>query len=360
MSPPPAAAAGGPLSSGLQTLLKKRSLSAREASQAMMEIVSGNAPSAQIAAFLTALRLKGETPEDIAGCASALRQTLIPVKTRARIIVDTCGTGGDGKKSFNISTAAAFVAAGAGLTVAKHGNRSVSSRCGSADVLEALGVDLEMEPLRAQKALDEIGIAFLFAPRYQPVLRHAMPVRRELGFRTIFNILGPLTNPAGANAQLIGVPEARLTQDMALAMIRLGEKRGMVIHTEGWDEITLTGPTTVVRIRGGSTVSLALTPRDFGLEPVTPHDLQGGDARKNASLILKILEGRPLPQRRVVVANAAAAIWNAGGRSGHEIPLKEAVKIAQEAIDSGAALHKLQKLSRFNPSARPHKDRAPR
>jgi anthranilate phosphoribosyltransferase len=341
------------LTEALTTLLQGEALTMSLAFAAMNEIVSGQAPAARIAAFLTALRLKGETPEEIAGCAKALRRAMVPVQTRRTLVADTCGTGGDGKNSFNVSTAAAFVVAGAGVPVAKHGNRSVSSRCGSAEVLEALGVNPEMEPALAERALEKIGIAFLFAPRFHPAIRHAMPVRRELGFRTVFNCLGPLSNPARANAQLIGVPEKRLVETLSRALSRLGEKRGLVVHTNGWDEVTLTGATTAARIKKGVVRHLSLTPRDFGLAPVKPRDLTGGNARRNADIILSVLKGRPGPQRRVVVANAACTLWIAGGISGRDpISLKEAVQVAEYAIDSGAALEKLKKLANMSPSTK--------
>jgi anthranilate phosphoribosyltransferase len=205
----------------------------------------------------------------------------------------------------------------------------------------------------AEKALSEMGITFLFAPLYHPAMRHAMPVRRELGFRTIFNLLGPLSNPAGANAQLIGVPDANMVHLLATALDRLGEKRGIVVHTDGWDEITLTGPTTAAKLIGNGVVRLSLTARDFGLSPVTPRDLLGGDAKTNADLITKILQGQLIPQRRVVVANAACALWIAQGTDGHQkLSLKEAVKLAEQSIDSGKAFEKLKKLAELSPSVK--------
>jgi anthranilate phosphoribosyltransferase len=340
----------GHLTSALQTLLQGRSLSVDESSAAMNEIMSGSAAPAQIAAFLTALKVKGETSDEIAGAALAMRRAMVRVKSGHSVVADTCGTGGDGKNGFNVSTAAAFVAAGAGLPVAKHGNRSVSSRCGSADVLEALGINPEIAPAKAHQALKKIGIAFFFAPKYHPAMRHAMPVRRELGFRTIFNLLGPLSSPAGAHVQLVGVPEKELVETIAQTLAKLGEKHGLVIHTEGWDEVTLTGASIAFRVIGNSLQRLYLTPGDFGLAPVREKDLSGGTARQNAGIILRVLQGQNSPQRRVVVANAACLLWIAGGAGNRQkLSIKEAVRLAEHSIDSGSALEKLNALRQISP-----------
>ena len=334
----------------LQRLLDDHPLSLAESSAAMNEIMSGKAAPAQIAAFLTALKVKGETPDEIAGAARAMRRHMTRVPSGHSVVADTCGTGGDGKNGFNVSTAAAFVAAGAGLPVAKHGNRSISSRCGSADVLEALGINPEIAPAKAKEALKKTGIAFFFAPKYHPAMRRVMPVRRELSFRTIFNLLGPLSNPAGAHVQLIGVPEKELVETIAQALAKLGEKHGLVVHTEGWDEVTLTGASIAFRVVGHSLQRLYLTPGDFGLAPVRESDLAGGSARQNAGIILNVLYGQTSPQRRVVIANAACLLWIAGGAGNRQkISIKEAVQMAEHSIDSGSALEKLEALKRVSP-----------
>ncbi|MGQ0645445.1 MAG: anthranilate phosphoribosyltransferase [Elusimicrobiota bacterium] len=328
-------------------LVEGRDLSLEESRSAMAEIFTGEAPASRIAAFLTALRMKGETVEVIAGCAEAMRGAAAPVRAPAGVTVDTCGTGGDKKGSFNVSTAAAFVVAGAGFTVAKHGNRSVSSQCGSADVLEALGVKVDPGVAVVEKCLQEAGIAFLFAPAFHPAMKHAMPVRRELGLRTVFNVLGPLCNPAGVNAQVIGVFSPKLVDVMAKVLARLGARHAMVVHGGGHDEIILSGTTLAAEIVEGRIRRRTLSPRDFGLRPVPKGALLGGDKEKNADILRRILAGEKGPQRDAVAANAAAAILTASRAAGRADVknLKDARMSAEKALDSGAARNKLERLA---------------
>lgn len=327
-------------------LAEKENLTADEARGVMGDILGGRATPSQIAGFLVALRMKGETVEEIAGCAQAMRDAATRITPDAPVVVDTCGTGGDKKGSFNISTAAAFVVAGAGFTVAKHGNRSVSSQCGSADVLEVLGVKVDPPTAVVERCLKEIGIAFLFAPAFHPAMRHAMPTRRELGLRTVFNILGPLCNPAGANAQVIGVYSAAQLETVARVLARLGAAQAMVVHSRGHDEVTLYGPTSVVEIVDGKLKKRSLSPRDFGLKQQKGDTLRGGTREENANVIRRVLGGGKGGARDVVVATAALAILvasRAGGRGAKN--LKEARAAAERSIDSGIALEKLQKLA---------------
>lgn len=322
-------------------LVDGRTLSGDEARGALDEIMRGEATPAQIAAFITALRIRGETPEIIAGCARALREHFTPVPAHAPIIVDTCGTGGDGAGTFNISTTAAFVAAGAGVTVAKHGNRGVSSRCGSADVLAELGVELNLPPAALGRCLDEIGIAFLFAPNLHPAMRFAIGPRREIGIRTIFNILGPLANPAGAARGVLGVFAADWVPRLAEAAAELGARHLYVVHgLDGMDEISLSAPTRVGIVRDGRVEVTEWLPEMFGLSRCRREELAGGDAAENATILRKILEGERGPRRDIAVINAAAAILAGGAASSP----REAAALAAHAIDSGAALAKMQTL----------------
>lgn len=321
-------------------------LTAEEAEAAMRTIMGGLATPAQIGAFLAALRCKGETVEEIVGCARAMRAFVAPVRSRHGLLLDTCGTGGDGAGTFNISTTAAFVVAGAGLAVAKHGNRAASSRAGSADVLEALGVRVDLDPQAVGRCLDEVGIAFLFAQRHHPAMRHAAQPRRELGFRTIFNLLGPLCNPAGAQVQVIGVPEARLVGPIAEVLRRLGTRRALVVHgSDGLDEITLCGPTQVADTgaAGGRTETYEISPEAAGLMPAGREDLRGGSAEENAAITLAVLGGAPGPRRDVVCLNAAAALVAAGAAP--DFP--GGVALARRVIDGGGAMEKLQSLRAF-------------
>lgn len=322
-----------------------QSLGEAEAAGSMEEIMGGEATPAQIGAFATALRLKGETVEEIVGLARVMRARATPVRTR-RPVVDTCGTGGDASGTFNISTAAAFVAAGAGLVVAKHGNRAITSRCGSADVLEALGIAIDLGPNEVGRCLDEVGIGFMFAPLYHPAMKHAAGPRREIGIRTVFNILGPLTNPAGAKAQVLGVPSPDLVEKLAAVLLRLGCRHALVVHGgDGVDELSITGPSRVAEVCEGQLRSYTLSPEECGLERAAPADLRGGGAAENADILRGILAGQiDGGARRVVVLNAAAALV-AGDAAPH---LQEGVALAVAALDSGRALAKLNGLAAFS------------
>jgi anthranilate phosphoribosyltransferase len=307
----------------------------------MDEIMGGKATPAQVASFLTALRLKGETVAEITGAARVMRQKATRIDARSPVVVDTCGTGGDGRGTFNISTTSAFVVAAAGLTVAKHGNRAVSSGCGSADVLEALGVKIDAGPEVVEECVQQIGIGFLFAPRLHGAMKHALAPRREIGIRTIFNLLGPLTNPAGATSQLIGVYDPKLTEVLAGVLRNLGTRRAFVVHgSDGLDEATVTGPTRVSELRSGGIHTYNLDPGELFGEVHPPEDLAGGDARTNAEITRGILLGRNGAKRDVVLLNSALAIV-AGEKAGS---VREGIEIAAECLDRGAAFHKLQGL----------------
>ena len=337
----------------------RQSLTRAEARAVMTEVLTGKCTDAQIAALLVALHMKGETVEEIVGFAEAIRAAATPLELRGDSVldasgtgrdalVDTCGTGGDASGTFNISTATAFVAAGAGVRVAKHGNRSVTSKCGSADVMEALGVNINLPPARLAACLAEVGIAFLFAPAMHSAMKYVQPVRRDLRLRTVFNLLGPLTNPAHATCQVVGVYSADLVEKLAEALSMLGLRRALVVHgSDGLDEITITGPTRIGEVRDGAVHTYEVTPEDCGLRRATLDDIAGGDAAFNASLIRDLLAGKKSAHRDVVLLNAGAALV-AAGRAGH---LRDAVPLAARAIDSGAALQKLQALIAFsNPS----------
>ncbi len=309
----------------------------------MSQIMSGEATDAQIGAFLAALRVKGETADEIAGAAEVMREKATRVVTRHATVVDTCGTGGDGAGTFNISTAAAFVVAGAGLCVAKHGNRAASSLCGSADVLKELGVNIEASPETMGRCLDEVGIGFLFAPALHGAMKYAIGPRREVGIRTIFNALGPLTNPAGATRHLIGVYSRSLTGRLAEVLRTLKSERAFVVHgLDGLDEITTTGPTRVSELNDGAVTTYEIRPEDLGIRRSTPGDLAGGNAETNASILRRVLNGEHGPRRDIVVLNAAAAIV-AGGAADD---LKAGIELAAETVDSGRAMDKLEELKR--------------
>jgi anthranilate phosphoribosyltransferase len=330
----------------LHAVSERRDLSADEAFAAMHAILRGETSATQIAAFLVALRMKGETAVELAGFARAMRKMAVPVEARVNgeTLLDTCGTGGDGACTFNISTVAAFVVAGAGVRVAKHGNRSLSSKCGSADVLEELGIDIVQAPERTAQAIREIGIGFLFAPAVHIATRYAQPVRAELKMRTVFNLLGPLTNPAGANAQLVGAPSAHAAELMAGALAELGLERGFVVHgCDGLDEITTTGPTVAFEIAGGEVRKSMLRPEDFGVATATREDLVGGDKARNCEIARAVLDGATGPQRDIVLVNASAALV-AAGKAGD---FADGVAIAERSIDSGAAREKVEALARF-------------
>lgn len=316
-------------------------LSRGEMTDVMNQIMSGEATDAQIGAFLIALRVKGESVDEIAGAASVMREKATPIATRHDVIVDTCGTGGDHSGTFNISTAAAFVAAGAGLCVAKHGNRAATSQCGSADVLGALGVNIEASPETVSRCLDDVGIGFLFAISLHGAMKYAIGPRREIGARTIFNALGPLSNPAGATRQVVGVYSPALTETLAGVLGTLGAERAFVVHgSDGLDEMTLTGPTRVSELKNGSVSTYDVLPGDFGLMQAPADALKGGDADYNAEITRSILNGEEGPRRDIVLLNAAAAIV-AGDKARD---LNEGVQVAAEVIDSGKALEKLEGL----------------
>jgi anthranilate phosphoribosyltransferase len=328
----------------IKTLVSGKSLTMDEAASVMEEIMRGEATPAQFGAFVTALRLKGETVDEIVGLVRTMRAKATPVIT-SEPVVDTCGTGGDGLGTFNISTAAAFVAAGAGLKVAKHGNRAMSSHCGSADVLEALGVKIDLNAEQVKRCLSEVGMGFMFAPVFHPAMKYAAAPRREIGIRTVFNIIGPLTNPAGARAQVLGVADELLVEKLALVLKGLGCHHALIVHGEdGLDEITITAKTQVSELKSGSITSYSISPEDFGLSRASLESLRGGTASENAALLRRILAGAPGPQRDVVIMNAGAVLL-AGDRVK---TLGEGVALAREVIDSGKALEKLEQLIKFS------------
>ena len=325
----------------ISKIVKNQDLTESEMIEVMNEIMTGAASPGQIGAFITALRIKGETVDEITGAAKVMRDKATKIEVKGKKVVDTCGTGGDEAMTFNISTAAAFVAAGAGLTVAKHGNKSVSSRSGSADVLKALGVNIEAEVAKVEKCLAKIGLGFLFAPMLHGAMKYAAPVRREIGIRTIFNILGPLTNPAGARCQVVGVYDDSLTDILGKVLANLGAEHAFVVRGEdGLDEITLTTETKVTELKHGKLRTYHIKPEDFGFKRCKPEDLRGGGPEQNAEIILSILKGKKGPQYDVVLLNAAAAIV-AGGMAKS---LEEGISTARGSIDSGAALERLNKL----------------
>lgn len=337
----------------IKELLKKvvagENLTETEAAAAMEQIMDGGATPAQIAGLLTALKLKGETIDEITGFARVMRNKATPVRSDHPLLVDTCGTGGDGANTFNISTAAALVLAGAGVKVAKHGNRSVSSRCGSADVLEALGVNLDLEPGEMAACLEEVGIAFLYAPALHGAMKHAAGPRRELGFRTVFNILGPLTNPAGARAQVLGVYSAQLVPVLAEVLLRLGAQRAFVVHgAGGLDEVSPAGPALVAEVRDGGIYEYTLDPGAFGFAPAGTDQLAGGSPGENAAIITGILRGERGPRRDAVVLNAALGLVAAGAAG----DFNDGLELAARSLDRGLALAKLEEMIRFTTGCR--------
>ena len=331
------------------------SLSREEAHEVMSQILRGDATDAQIAALLVALHMKGETVEEIVGFAQAIRDEATKLKTEdgealdlsgteRDALVDTCGTGGDTSGTFNISTATALTIAGAGVRVAKHGNRSISSKCGSADVMEALGVRIDLAPARIVACLQETGIAFLYAPAMHSAMKYVQPARRELRLRTVFNLLGPLTNPAGASAQVVGVYSAELVEKLAEALSEIGVRRALVVHgRDGLDEITISTASKIAEVRNGQVHVYEVTPEDFGLKRASLQEIMGGDAAQNAAIIRAILDGERSPRRDVVLLNAAAALV-AAGHAGH---IGEGVPLAAYALDSGHARQRLQLLVEF-------------
>ncbi|MDQ3169805.1 MAG: anthranilate phosphoribosyltransferase [Acidobacteriota bacterium] len=328
----------------LDKLQRREDLTVDEASGAMAEIMEGRAQPSNIAALLVGLSMKGERPSEIVGLARAMRRraTPLPFKGDAPEVFDTCGTGGDGAETFNVSTAAALVVAACGVTVAKHGNRSVSSRCGSADVFEALGVRIDAPPDVAVRCLEEAGIAFLFAPTFHPSMRHAGPTRKELGIRTAFNLLGPLTNPAGAARQLVGVPRPELTELVARSLGMLGTSRAWVVHgADGLDELSTTGYSKVSEYRDGAVNTFYVHPSEFGIAKSSRADLRGGDAETNAGIIRALLDGSPGPQRDIVLYNTAASLLIAGRAA----TLAEGLVLAAHAVDSGRAREVLARVA---------------
>ena len=324
----------------IQSLVDGQSLTMEQAAQVMEEIMDGQVTPAQFGAFVTGLRIKGETVEEIAGLARTMRAKAVRVNASGSL-VDTCGTGGDGAATFNISTTAAFVVAGTGLKVAKHGNRAMSSKCGSADVLEALGVKIELTAQQVEKCLNEVGIGFMFAPAFHPSMKYASAPRREVGIRTVFNILGPLTNPAGAQAQMLGTADGSLVEKMARVLASLGSQHVVVVHGEdGLDEITLTGPTRVCELKNGCVTSFTIRPEDFGLQRCRLDQLRGGTAQENATRLREVLTGGEGALRDVVLLNAAAALL-----AGDKVDsMKEGIAVAREVVCSGKALAKVDRL----------------
>lgn len=334
----------------LHRVLDREPLTVAEARAAMAEILSGRATTPQIAAFLAALRVKGETAGELEGFARAMRDSSVRIEhgITGRPVLDTCGTGGDHSGTFNISTVAAFVVSACGVAVAKHGNRSMSSQCGSADLMEALGVKILCEPALIARSIREVGLGFLFAPALHPAMKHAQPARLELKTRTAMNLLGPLTNPAGATAQLAGAPSLRAAELMAVTLASLGLERGYVVHGEdGLDEITTTAPTHVLGIVHGAIEHLMVTPEQFGVARARSEELRGGDASLNRDMALAVLRGQPGPCRDIVLVNAAAALAAAGAAA--DFPA--GMRLAGDAVDSGAALKKLRELAEFTHSA---------
>ncbi len=332
------------LKEALQLVVAGKDLSAERMQEVMMQIMEGRATPAQIGAILTALRMKGENAAEITGAARVMRQKARAISPRlspGEPLVDIVGTGGDMSGTFNVSTTASFVAAGAGLKVAKHGNRSVSSRSGSADLLEALGVNLDVAPSVVERCVEETGLGFLFAPKLHPAMKNVIGPRREMGIRTIFNVLGPLTNPAGADVELMGVYDRGLCEKLAEVLGNLGTKRAWVVHGHGgMDELSISGPSLVAKWNGNQVETFETAPSDFGLKEAQLQDVMGGGPKENARICLSILEGEKGPKRDMVVMNAAAAIYIAKGVK----DLKEAAQLAQESIDSGRARQVLSNL----------------
>jgi len=329
---------------GLAKIINRTDLSDAEMAWMIGEIFSGNVSDAPIGAFLGALATKGETFEELAGAARAMRKKAHRIETTGTDVVDTCGTGGDGASTFNISTTTAFVVSGCGVVVAKHGNRSVSSQCGSADLLEELGVKIDVDPEIVEEAIADIGIGFLFAPRFHGAMKYAANARKEIGLRSIFNMLGPLTNPAGANCQLLGVYAPQLTEMFASALKLLGTKRAMVVHGhDGLDEISVCAPTRVSELKDGRIATYDLSPETFFGDLADPKGMEGGDPAANAAITKNILAGEKGARRNVILINSAAALVTAGKAN----DIRDGIKIAEAAIDSGAAAEKLSALAEF-------------
>jgi len=347
------------ITEAIKQIVDRRNLSVDEAEAVLEQIMTGGCSDAQIAALLTALRMKGETVDEIIGFARVMRRKAVAVRpqrfvsseiagTEREALIDTCGTGGDVSGSFNVSTATAFVVAGCGVRVAKHGNRSVSSQCGSADVVEALGIKIELAPAMIAACIDQVGIGFLHAPLLHEAMKFVAPARRQMAIRTIFNMLGPLTNPAGANTQVIGVYAAPLTEMLAEALRVLGSKRALVVHgSDGLDEISISAESKITELAKGELQTYTVTPEDFGLRRAPLEAIRGGDAQQNSRMILEVLNGGRGPRRDIVLLNGAAALV----ASSRVSDFTEGVGLAAEAIDSGAALAKLERLIEFTNQA---------
>jgi anthranilate phosphoribosyltransferase len=330
---------------GIQKIIGDNNLTYEESGQIMSEIMSGKATNAQTAAFLTALRMKGETPEELIAFASVMRKNCCQIQPKVNgRLVDTCGTGGDKIKTFNVSTAAAFVIAGTGITVAKHGNRAVTSKSGSADVLEKLGLNLNLEPKAVENIIEQVGVGFMFAPAFHPAMKYAAEPRREIGIRTVFNLLGPLTNPACANAQLLGVYDPKVAVSMASALAKLGCKEAMIVHgLDGLDEISTVGKTLIVHLKDGNIIKKETFPSDFGVKKAAVTDLQLSASDESAEILFRILSGKVNDAKaEIVLVNSAAGII-VGGKA---LDFLEAMEVARESIKSGAALAKLKELVR--------------
>jgi anthranilate phosphoribosyltransferase len=331
----------------IEKVVRHEDLTADEAAGAMREVMEGRAAPPALAALMTALVMKGERPAEIVGFARTMREHSVRLSAPAGEVFDTCGTGGDRSGTFNISSAAAIVLAACGVKVAKHGNRSVSSRCGSADVFEALGVNVAASPLVVERTLHEANIAFFFAPTFHPSMRHAGPTRQALGIRTAFNLLGPLTNPAGATRQLVGVPKPELTELLARSLMRLGSARAWVVHgADGIDEISTTGYTKVSECRNGAVNTFYVHPADFGIPKALPEELKGGDAAENAAIVHGVLDGRQGAARRIVVLNAAVGLFVAGRAAS----IADGIRMAEHAIDSRAAQQTLGRMVHWSRS----------
>jgi len=329
------------LKDAIQKLIEKENLSTEEATSAMNEIMEGQATSAQIGAFLISMRMKGETIEEITGCARVMREKATRLNPKTRPLIDTCGTGGDASNTFNISTTAAFVVAGAGVAVAKHGNRGMSSECGSADVLHQLGVKIETEPVAVERCIDEVGLGFMFAPLYHGAMKHVVGPRREIGVRTIFNILGPLANPAFAEAQVLGVYDHKLVEPLAHVLKNLGSHHAFVVSgIDGLDEVTTTSSSLIAEATGDKVKVFEFDPAEVGIARAQREDLVGGDAARNGKIVKAILKGEKGPCRDIVVLNAAFAMMAADRAK----TVAEGIEIAAHSIDSGAALHRLLRL----------------
>ena len=336
------------LQEAIKKIVTKKDLSENEAYDAMNEIMKGEGTDSQIGAFLVGLRMKGEKIEEITGCARAMRDSAIPVKLKSDFVIDTCGTGGDGGKTFNISTAVAIIAAAGGVKVAKHGNGAVSSKSGSADVLVELGFNIEMESDKAAKCIDEKGMAFLFAQKYHHAMKNVAGTRKLLGIRTIFNILGPLTNPGFVKGQILGVYNKKLTNTLANVLMNLGCERALVVCGEdGLDEITITTFTHVSEIKNGEVLDYIVNPEEFGISLAAQEEIKGGSAKENAKVIVDILKGKRGPKRDVVIINSAAALYVGNVCKS----IKDGIKISEEIIDSGRALEKMKELVEYSSMA---------